>query len=199
MKVKTLMKQRTVEALALLQERRRFGRIHVSEPRICQVYMPQSQDLWTNQGILLNISLGGLYFLCDEQPPLEKNDIRYLTLDTPSPAPKTHQLGFRVLVVRTDHGQDDLPQFGVALRIISDPIYCRIAESDDAEITSVDKPRLLYQHYHLNQKAYEIIINTPEIRADKIANIKEYIDEGYYEAKFNEITQSIIKGLLLKK
>jgi hypothetical protein len=62
------------------QEKRQFGRVKIPEPKVCQVYVPQSQKLWENQGIIQNISLGGIYFLCDEEPPLEKDDIRHLLL-----------------------------------------------------------------------------------------------------------------------
>ncbi len=75
-------------------ERRRFGRIHIYEPRRCNIHLPQSQELWTDQSILVNISLGGIYFVCDRQPPLEKNDICYLTLDNPYLISKIIILGF---------------------------------------------------------------------------------------------------------
>src|SRR5665647_3879694 len=90
-----------VTPLALPPERRQFGRINIAEPRICHVYLTQPQELWTGQGLLVNISLGGIYFVCDKQPPLEKDDICFLTLDTPYSDSETHHLGFHVLVVRT--------------------------------------------------------------------------------------------------
>ena len=37
----------------------------------------------------------------------------------------------------------------------------------------MDKPRILYQYYDLNKKAYEIITNTPDVRTEKINKIKE--------------------------
>ena len=40
----------------------------------------------------------------------------------------------------------------------------------------MDKPRILYQYYDLNKKAYEIITNTPDVRTEKIKKIKKFIE-----------------------
>jgi Anti-sigma-28 factor, FlgM/PilZ domain len=193
------MKNTKVTALSPPRERRQFGRIKVCEPRICQVHLPQSRELWSEQSTLVNISLGGMYFICDRQPPLEKNDIRFLSFARLDPDLDNYHLGFRVLVVRTEYQQLDSPQFGVALKIISDPIYYQFNESDDRKITYLDKPRLMYQYYNLNRKAQEIVINTPEIRSDKIDNIKKYIDKGSYPVKSEAVTQRIMNNLFLEK
>ena len=192
------MRIRQVNPLASLPERRQFGRIHIAEPRICRVYLPQSQELWTDQGILVNISLGGLYFLCDKQPPLEKDDIRYLTLDSPYSDSEKHQLGFHVSVVRIEQRQLKSNQFAVGLRIISDPICYSPQGTNQRDLTSSDKAQIMYQHYELNKKAYEIIINTPDIRPDKIKNIKQSIDRGSYKIKSEKVTQGVINDMLLK-
>ena len=109
------MEIKKVTPLAPSDERRRFGRIKIAEPRICHIHLPQSQELWTDQGILMNISLGGIYLVCDRQPPLEKDDIGYLTLDTANSDPENHHLGFQVLVVRTEHRQLEPHQFAVGI------------------------------------------------------------------------------------
>jgi anti-sigma28 factor (negative regulator of flagellin synthesis) len=190
------MKQ--VTPLNFLPERRQFGRINIAEPRICHIHLPQSQELWTDQGILMNISLGGIYFLCDKQPPLEKDDIRYLTLHTPYSDPETHHLGFHVLVVRTEQRQFDPHQFAVALRILSDPIYYPLQATNQRDFTSSDKTRIMYQYYDLNKRAYKIISNTPEIRTDKINDIKAYIERGSYKVTPEKVTQSLINNLFLE-
>jgi len=136
--------------------------------------------------------------LCDRQPPVEKGDIRYLTLDTADSDPENHHLGFQVLVVRTEHRQLYLPKFAVALRIISDPIYYPLHGTNQRDFTSFDKARIMYQYYDLNKKAYEIITNTPEIRSDKIKNIKEIIEKNCYHIKTNEVTQGVINNLFLE-
>ena len=193
------MRIKQVNPLDSLPERRRFGRIHIAEPRVCHVHLPQSQELWTDQGILMNISLGGIYFLCDKQPPLEKDDIRFLTLHTPYSDPETHHLGFHVLVVRTEQRHLEPHQFAVALRIISDPIFCSLRETNKREFTASDKPRIMYQYYDLNKKAYKIISNTSEIRTDKINDIKAYIERGSYKVTTEKVTQRLINNLFLEK
>jgi anti-sigma28 factor (negative regulator of flagellin synthesis) len=187
-----------VTPLAPPLERRQFGRINISEPRICHVHMPQSQELWTGQGILVNISLGGIYFVCDRQPPIEKEDICYLTFDTPYSDSENSHFGFHVSVVRTEKTQIYHPQFAVALRIISEPIYYSLHGNNKREFTSLDKPRLMYQYYELNKKAYEIITNTPEIRTEKIKNIRKFIEEGSYQVKPERVTQSVFNNLLVE-
>ena len=53
------------------------------------------------------------------------------------------------------------------------------------------KPQILYKYYDLNKKAYDIIINTPEIRTDKINNIKQFIEKGSYKVNSEKLTQSL--------
>jgi hypothetical protein len=193
------MRIKQVIPLASFPERRRFGRIKVAEPRICHIHLPQSKELWTDQGILMNISLGGIYLVCDRQPPLEENDIRYVTLGTPYTDTDNPHFGFHVLVVRTEHWRLDLPQFAVALRILSDPIYYPLQETNQREFTPLDKPRIMYQYYDLNKKAYEIITNTPEIRPDKIKDFKEYIEKGSYNVQSEKVTQRVINDLFMEQ
>lgn len=192
------MKTDNVAPWALTFERRRFGRIHIFEPRKCHIHLPQSQELWTDQGILVNISLGGIYFVCDRQPPLEKDDICYLTFDTPGADPKDHHLGLHVSVVRTEEVQLHLSQFAVALRILSDPICYSPNNNNKGEYSSLDKLGIMYQYYDLNKKAYEIVTNTLEIRTDKVNNIKEIIEKGFYKVKPDKVTQSLINDLFLE-
>ena len=188
-----------VTPLVLPPERRRFGRIQVSEPRICHVHLPQSQELWTGQGLLVNISLGGFYFVCDQQPPIGKDDICYLTFATPYSDPEDYRFGFHVSVVRTGQMQLYQPQFALALKIISEPVYYSTQEKNKREVTSFDKPRILYQYYDLNKKAYEIITNTPDIRTEKIKKIKKFIETGSYEVKSETIAQSVINDIFMEE
>jgi anti-sigma28 factor (negative regulator of flagellin synthesis) len=180
-------------------ERRQFGRINISESRICHVHLPQSQELWTGQGLLVNISLGGFYFVCDRQPPIEKDDICYLTFATPHADLENHHFGFHVSVVRTGKMQLYHHQFALALKIIAEPIYYSAYENNKREVTSFDKPRILYQYYDLNKKAYEIITNTPDIRTERINKIKKFIEAGSYNVKSEIITQSIINDIFMEE
>ncbi len=192
------MKANQATPLAASFERRRFGRIHIFEPRICHIHLPQSQEVWTDQGILVNVSLGGIYFVCDRQPPLGKDDICYLTLDNPHADPKDHYLGFHVLVVRSERVKVHLSEYALALRIISEPIYYSPHENNRGEYNSLDKLDIMYKYYDLNKKAYEIVTNTSEIRNDKINNIKEIVEKGSYDVKPDKVTQSLINDLFLE-
>jgi hypothetical protein len=191
------MKADNVTPSGLSFERRRFGRIHIFEPRICHIHLPRSKELWTDQGILVNISLGGIYFICDHQPPLGKNDLCYLTLDNPHTDPRGHYLGFHGLVVRSEQVNVHLAEYAMALRIISQPIYYSPHKNNRSEYNSLDKFGIMYQYYDLNKKAYEIATNTSEIRKDKINKIKGVMGKGSYEVKSDKVTQSLISDIFL--
>ena len=160
------------------QEKRQFERIEIPESTICKIYVPQSQKLWENQGKIKNISLGGIYFACDEKPPLEKNDIQHLILDALYNDQKLYRLEFYGLVVRTEN---IISQFGVALKFISDPMFYPLTESNYHELLCFDKTRILYQHYQLYKKACEIVKRTPDIRVERIKDIKNKIDQDLYK------------------
>ncbi len=179
-------------------ERRRFGRIHIFEPRRCHIHLPQSQELWTDRGILVNISLGGIYFVCDRQPPLGNDDTCYLIFDTLDANPKDHQLGLHVSVVRTEQVNVHLSQYAVALKIISPPVFHSPHKTNNGEYDSFDKISIMYQHYDLSKKAYEIVSNTSEIRNDKINNIREFINKGSYNIKTDKVTQRLMDDLLIE-
>ena len=147
----------------------------------------------------MNISLGGFYFVCDRQPPIEKDNICYLTCATPHSDIENYHFGFHVSVVRTGQMQLVHPQFAIALKIISEPIYYSPHESNKRIVTSFDKPRILYQYYDLNKKAYEIITNTPDVRTEKIKNIKKFIEKGSYKVKSEKIAQSVINDIFMKE
>jgi anti-sigma28 factor (negative regulator of flagellin synthesis) len=102
-------------------------------------------------------------------------------------------------VVRTGKMQLYQPQFALALKIISEPIYYSPVENNKREITSLDKPRILYQYYNLNKKAYEIITNTPDVRTEKIKKIKKFIETGSYEVKPETIAQSVINDIFMEE
>lgn len=61
----------------------------------------------------------------------------------------------------------------------------------------MDKPRLMYQYYDLNKKAYDIIAKTSEVRIDKVKNIRRYIETGSYNVQSEKVTQRIFNELLL--
>lgn len=91
------------------------------------------------------------------------------------------------------------PQFPIALKLISEPIYYSPYDKNKREVTSLDKPRILYQYYDLNKKAYEIITNTPDVRTEKIKNIKKFIEKGSYKVTTDKIAQSVINDIFMEE
>ena len=160
--------------------------------------MPHSRELWASQGILMNISLGGIYLVCHRQPPIEENDICYVTFETPYSDTENSYFRFHVSVVRIEQTQLDHSQFGLRLKILSDPVYFSPNEENNQENTLLDKTQIMYKYYDLNKKAYDIIINTPEIRTDKINNIIQNIENGFYNANSNKFTQLVINKIFLE-
>jgi hypothetical protein len=146
----------------------------------------------------VNISLGGIYLVCHHQPPIDKNDICYLTFDTPDSDTENSYFKFHVSVVRTEQTQLDHSQFGLGLKILSDPVYFSPYENNNPGITLLDKLQIMYKYYDLNKKAYDIIINAPEIRADKINNIRQNIENGSYMLNPNKFTQRVINDIFLE-
>ncbi|MEJ2673375.1 MAG: flagellar biosynthesis anti-sigma factor FlgM [Deltaproteobacteria bacterium] len=178
------------------REKRQFGRINICEPTLCQVYVPQSQKLWENQGKIRNISLGGIYFLCDAEPPLERDDIQYLTFDAVYRDQKIYRLMFHGLVVRTEAGVQLGSQVAVALKFLSDPVYYPLKEFNSKEFPFIDKTRLMYQHYHLNKMAHEIIRQTPEIRTARIDTLKKRVERDLYKIESAKLAQCFTDNLV---
>jgi hypothetical protein len=173
------------------KEKRQFGRIKIHENTMCEVHFLQSQKRMVYRGHIKNISIGGIYFVCDEKPLLGKNDVRhwiFLILNNC----QIYQLDFHALVVRTEKDSD---QFGIALKFLSDPIYCHLVEVEENESPFLDKISIMYQNYRLCKKAHEIIKRTPEIRTEKINNLKELIDKNLYKIDPITLVHSITAKL----
>jgi hypothetical protein len=180
-------------------EKRQFGRVKILDPQICHVQVPQSQNFWEDQGIIRNVCLDGIYFICDSQPPLEKDEINNLTFDIFYNDHKIYRLKFHGLVVRTEGKQPDRSQVAIALKFLSDPIYVPLKEINYREFPFFDKIRILFQYYQLNKKAHEIIKRMPDIREDKITSIKERIDQGLYKIEPDKMAQNFTDNLLKEK
>jgi hypothetical protein len=169
------------------QKKRQFERIEIPESTLCKIYVLQSQELWESLIKIKNISLGGIYFVCDENPPFKKDDIRHIILDALQNDQKLYRLEFHGLVVRTENCGS---QFGVAVKFLSEPIYYRMNENNHGDILRFDKTRILYQHFQLFKKAYEIIMRTPEIRSEMVLNIKKRIDQDLYKTHTKDVVQA---------
>jgi PilZ domain/Anti-sigma-28 factor, FlgM len=169
-------------------QKRQFGRIKIHKNTLCEIHIPQAEKIIVYRGCIKNISLGGIFFVCDEKPPLEKNDIRHLIFLVLHNCQKTYQLNFHALVVRTEKFSD---QFGVALKFLSDPMYCFLEQVEDSNSPLLDKTRVMYQNYLLCKKSDEIIRQTPDIRTEKIKNIKKLLDQDAYQIDLTELANSI--------
>ena len=51
----------------------------------------------------------------------------------------------------------------------------------------------------LKSKAREIVYQTPEVRPEKVARLKEAIDQGTYEIDFEKLADILIEELGLKR
>ena len=174
------------------KEKRQFGRIKIPENTLCEVHIPQAQRIMVYRGRIKNISLGGIYFVCDEKPLLEKNDIRHLIFLVLYNRQKIYQLNFHALVVRTEKAGD---QFGLALKFLSDPIYCPLEEVEESESPFLDKTRIMYQNYLLCKKVDEIIKQPPDTRTEKINHIKKLLDQNSYKIDLIALANSITANL----
>ena len=154
------------------QEERQFRRIEISGPQKCHINVPQSPNLSVNQGIIQNISLGGIYFLCDEELPIEKGDILDLIIEGLHNDHKIYRLILHGLVVRNDKSLINPYQFAVAFKFLSDPIYYPLKDINYNEFWYFDKIRILCQHYQLFKKAFKNIERTADIRNERIKNMK---------------------------
>jgi hypothetical protein len=105
---------------------------------------------------------------------------------------------FHVSVARAEETQLDSAQFGLGLKILSAPVYLSPHDDNQRELTLLDKTQIMYKYYDLNKKAYDIIVNTPEIRTDKINSIKEFVDKGAYMLNSKKFTQQVINDIFLE-
>ena len=175
-----------------IQEKRQFERIEIIDSTTYKIYVPQSPKLWESQVKIRNISLGGIYFVCDENIPLKKDDIRHIILEALDNDQKAYRLEFHGYIVRIENCGS---QFGVAVKFLSDPIYYPISENKNTDILYFDKTRILYQNYHLFKKLYELIKKTPEIRSEMVQNIKKRIDQDLYKTHTKDVVQIFNKIL----
>ena len=130
-----------------------------------------------------------------------KNDICYLTLDSPDSETDNAYFWFHVLVVRTGKMQLDHAQFEfeLGLKILSAPIYFSLHDDHQQELSLLDKTHIMYKYYDLNKKAYEIITNTPDVRTEKINKIKKFIEKGSYNVGSEKIAQSVINDIFMEE
>jgi hypothetical protein len=110
-------------------ERRRHKRINLSLPIKLRIQLPENQEIsWVNFGVLKSISVGGVFFVANDTPPLEPGQIRNFTI-----TPADERLGFpgktfieaTCRVVRMSAPRLNGCDLGVALEFLSGTI-CNI-------------------------------------------------------------------------
>jgi hypothetical protein len=173
------------------QEKRQFGRIKIFEPTPCQVWVPRSKKIKEYRGLIKNISMGGIFFVCDEKLPLEKDDIRHLIFNVIYNYQKIYRLKVHGLVVRTETVNS---QFGIALKFLSDPMFY-LLNKIDSELPFMDKIRIMYQNYDVYRKAYDIIKTTSDARNDKIKKITKRLNHNLYRIDQRKLATSMTANL----
>lgn len=57
----------------------------------------------------------------------------------------------------------------------------------------------LSQESRLMQKAGEVVAETPEVRAEKVAPLQEAVEQGTYQVDTRKVANSLIADLILEK
>jgi hypothetical protein len=66
----------------MIMDRRHYPRVEASVPIEFTVGHPEAtQEPWVGQGMLANLSLTGILFFPDNQPPLQPGDVRDFTFN----------------------------------------------------------------------------------------------------------------------
>ncbi len=99
-------------------ERRRFPRLNTSLRMLYHVCYPESGEIWSGQGLLKNISLGGLYFTSEAPLPLEVGHIRDFHFDITVPPRGDYDSNeaLRGRVVRVEEPGLKSASLGIALQ-----------------------------------------------------------------------------------
>ncbi len=109
-----------------LGDRRRFHRVNLSLPIRIKVSLSNGNDkeLWTAEGILKNISFGGIFLKCKPTTLLGKGHSRKFTLFLDAKSESQNLLEFTAKVMRIELTpvRKDLNHMGVALEYIVPPL-----------------------------------------------------------------------------
>jgi hypothetical protein len=107
-------------------ERRSHQRFQTSIPIMVQAQISDPEAFpWINQGIVKNISYGGVYFTCHNISPfLRKHQIRQCIITSLLEKPNSPPLfSGRIRVVRIDRLESGPHDSGVAFEFISGKFY----------------------------------------------------------------------------
>ena len=103
-------------------EMRLYPRLYARMPLRYQVSLPGRAETRSGEGILKNLSFGGVYFTCDEALPLEPGQVGDFSLAAAAPGdrrlPGSH-LSARGLVVRKEQPAPETGACGIAVQFLS--------------------------------------------------------------------------------
>jgi len=103
-------------------EKRRHPRLHLQLPIRFIVEQPETQDSQDGEGMLKDISYGGILFAVEPPLPVEPGQIRefsfFLTPENVEPPDPAH-LHARGLVLRIDPPDPNTSAYGVAVQFLS--------------------------------------------------------------------------------
>ena len=103
-------------------EMRQHERLYAHIPLNYQVSEPESAESWQGEGILKNISFGGVYFTCETPMPLEPGQIRNFIIVTAEPRDQLSQasrLTALGVVVRVERPGPNDASCGIAIKFLS--------------------------------------------------------------------------------
>ncbi len=104
------------------EEMRQHERLSALIPLSYQVSKLESEESWQGEGLLKDISFGGVYFTCETPMPLERGQIRNFVIVTAAPREHLSQasrLTARGIVVRVERPAPNGATFGIAIKFLS--------------------------------------------------------------------------------
>jgi hypothetical protein len=104
-----------------LREKRKHYRLNMAIALEFQVELTNSQESWSSRAMLGNISLGGLYFICESLPFLRQGDIGEFTWNIVGDKVIPSFIRTRGQVKRIEHHVRGLTDYGVAVEFLSSP------------------------------------------------------------------------------
>ena len=110
------------EAQETKEEMRQHERLYAHIPLSYQVSEPESEESWQGEGILKNISFGGVYLTCETPPHLEPGQIRNFVIVTAAARDQLLQasrLTALGVVVRVEKPGPNNAVCGIAIKFLS--------------------------------------------------------------------------------
>jgi c-di-GMP-binding flagellar brake protein YcgR len=100
-------------------ERRKFARINMNLAMQYRFLLQDSNEGSTGEGVVKNLSQGGMYFKCPPPLPLEDGNVGDFTIETTPIKGFTSRLWALVKVVRIESPKERSGDFGIAVKFLS--------------------------------------------------------------------------------